>query len=65
MQEIKEQKLRDAKIAEDIRIKNENERIKEWEIKFDQEQKMKEEDLIKKYKEDKEKEGEIQNKDFN
>ena len=53
LQELKEQKLRDAKIAEEIRIKNENERIKEWELKFDQEQKKKEEELIKKFNEEK------------
>ena len=34
---------------EEERIREENRRIKEWEDKFDQEQKIKEEELIKKF----------------
>ena len=38
-----------AKIEEEERIREENRRIKEWEDKFDREQKIKEEELIKKF----------------
>ena len=38
-----------AKAEEEDRIREENKRIKEWEDKFDQEQKIKEEELIKKF----------------
>ena len=38
-----------AKAEEEDRIREENRRIKEWEDKFDQEQKIKEEALIKKF----------------
>ena len=38
-----------AKAEEEDRIREENRRIKEWEDKFDQEQKIKEEELIKKF----------------
>ena len=38
-----------AKLEEEERIREENRRIKEWEDKFDQEQKLKEEELIKKF----------------
>ena len=37
------------KTEEEERIREENRRIKEWEDKFDQEQKKKEEELIKKF----------------
>ena len=37
------------KAEEEERIREENKRIREWEDKFDQEQKMKEEELIKKF----------------
>ena len=37
------------KAEEEDRIREENRRIKEWEDKFDQEQKIKEEELIKKF----------------
>ena len=37
------------KAEEEERIKEENRRIKEWETKFDEEQKIKEEALIKKF----------------
>ena len=37
------------KEEEEIRIREENRRIKEWEQKFDHEQKVKEEELIKKF----------------
>ena len=40
------------KIEEEERIKNENYRIREWEEKFDQDQKMKEEALIQKFYKD-------------
>ena len=33
-----------------MRIKSENERIREWEIKFDEEQKKKEEEILKKFR---------------
>ena len=36
-------------MEEEERIREENRRIKEWEDKFDQEQKIKEEELIKKF----------------
>ena len=42
-----------AKIEEEERIREENRRIKEWEDKFDQEQKKKEEELIRKFYSDK------------
>ena len=38
-----------AKMEEEDRIREENRRIKEWEDKFDLEQKKKEEELIKKF----------------
>ena len=41
-----------AKEEEEERIREENKRIKEWEDKFDQEQKIKEEELIKKFYKD-------------
>ena len=37
------------KAEEEERIREENRRIKEWEDKFDQEQKKKEDELIKKF----------------
>ena len=37
------------KDEEEERIKEENRRIKEWEDKFDQEQRLREEELIKKF----------------
>ena len=37
------------KEEEEFRIKEENRRIKEWEEKFDKEQKIKEEELLKKF----------------
>ena len=51
---MKEEKIREAAIAEEKRIETENKRIKEWEIKFDEDQKKKEDELIKKF-EDREK----------
>ena len=39
-------------MEEEERIREENRRIKEWEDKFDQEQKIKEEELIKKFYKD-------------
>ena len=36
-------------MEEEERVREENRRIKEWEDKFDQEQKKKEEELIKKF----------------
>ena len=41
------------KCAEENRIKDENERIKEWERKFDEESKKEREELIKVYTDDK------------
>ncbi len=41
------------KVEEEERIREENKRIKEWEDKFDQEQKKKEEELIRKFYSDK------------
>ena len=38
-----------ARIIEEKRIKDEDERIKDWERKFDKEQVRKEEELIKKF----------------
>ena len=38
-----------AKEEEEERIREENRRIKEWEDKFDQEQKKKEDELIRKF----------------
>ena len=46
------------KIFEEKRIKEENERIKNWEIKFDAEQKKKEDELLTKFNNAKEKEDE-------
>jgi len=48
------------KTEEEERIKQENQRIKEWEDKFDQDQKQKEDDLIKKFYSNK---GNEKNKD--
>jgi hypothetical protein len=49
MQEKEEQKLKDARIHEEKRIDDENERMKVWEKNFDAEQKKKEEELLKKF----------------
>ena len=48
---IKEEKEIALKQMEEkeIRIKEENRRLKEWEDKFDQDQKIKEEELLKKF----------------
>ena len=46
---MEKQKILNAKIEEEKRIHEENERVKEWEIKFDEEQKKKEEELIRKF----------------
>ena len=45
----KRAKLLREKDEEEARIKEENRRIKEWEDKFDQEQRVREEELIKKF----------------
>ena len=52
MEEEKEIALK-LKTEEEERIRQENKRIKEWEDKFDQDQKVKEEELIKKFYSDK------------
>ena len=48
---MKEEKIREAAIAEERRIEAEDKRVREWELKFDEEQRKKEEELIKKFKE--------------
>ena len=48
LQEAKEISLRQQE-EEALRIREENQRIKEWEEKFDQEQKTREEKLIQKF----------------
>ena len=48
MKEEKETALK-QKEEEEQRIKEENRRIKEWEDKFDQEQKKREDELIRKF----------------
>lgn len=49
----KEKKALKLKAEEEERIREENRRIKEWEDKFDQEQKIKEKELIRKFYSDK------------
>ena len=60
-QDLEEQKVLEAKIAEEKRIQDENERIKEWERKFDIEQAKKEEEFIKKFGYSKNKNSELIN----
>ena len=43
--------MREARIADEKRLEAENQRIKEWEIKFDEEQRKKEEELIRRFEE--------------
>ena len=43
------ERTRLVKIAENQRIEDENRRMKEWEKKFDEEQRLKEEELIRKF----------------
>ena len=49
------------KEEEEERIKEENRRLKEWEDKFDQEQRIREEELIKKFYSDHSKPSETEN----
>ena len=48
---MEKEKLREAKIAEEKRIEEGNQRTKEREMKFDAEQKKKQQELIKKFEE--------------
>ena len=48
LKELEEKKFREAKIAEEMRIKAEDQRIKEWEKQFDENQKKKEGRVVKK-----------------
>ena len=61
MKDLEEQKVLETKIAEEKRIQDENERIKEWERKFDIEQNKKEEEFIKKFGYSKNKDSELKN----
>ena len=61
MKDLEEQKVLEAKISEEKRIQDENERIKEWERKFDIEQTKKEEEFIKKFGYSKNKNSELIN----
>ena len=49
LRNLEEQKIIEAGIIEEKRIKDEDERIKKWERKFDEDQIRKEEELIKKF----------------
>ena len=51
--------MSEKKIIEEKRIKEENERIKQWEIKFDADLKKKEEELIQKFYSNQEIEDEV------
>ena len=44
-----DEKIRLAEIAQKERIQEENRRMKEWEKKFDEEQRLKEEELVRKF----------------
>jgi hypothetical protein len=49
LENLREKKITEARLFEEKRVKDEEERIKEWERKFDKEQIAKEEELIKKF----------------
>jgi hypothetical protein len=49
LKDLDDKRIYEKKITDEKRLKEENERIKQWEIKFDAEQKRKEEELIKKF----------------
>ena len=46
---LEERKMFEKRITEEKRIKDENERIKQWEIKFDADLAIKEDELNKKF----------------
>ena len=47
--EEEDERVRLAEIAQNQRIEEENRRVKEWEKKFDEEQRLKEEELVRKF----------------
>ncbi len=47
--EEENERIRLAEDAQKERIEEENRRMKEWEIKFDEEQRLKEEELVRKF----------------
>ena len=47
--EEENERIRLAEIAQKERIEEENRRMKEWEKKFDEEQRLKEEELVRKF----------------
>ena len=47
--EEENERIRLAEIAEKNRIEDENSRMKEWEKNFDEEQRLKEEELVRKF----------------
>ena len=47
--EEENERIRLTEIAENQRIEEENRRMKEWEKKFDEEQRIKEEELVRKF----------------
>ena len=53
IKDIEEQKIIQNRIDEEKRINDENERIKEWERNFDEEQEKKEEELLEKFNNEK------------
>jgi len=61
LQELERKKIREATIAEELRIKAENIRIKEWEKNFDENQKLEEEKLLKKFTDDETKKDTVNN----
>ena len=69
LKDLEEQKIFQKRIAEEKRIKEENERIKQWEKKFDENLAKKEDELIKKFysnqvKEDEVKKDELKKEDY-
>ena len=59
LKNLEEQKIFEKRIAEEKRTNEENERIKQWEKKFDSDLAKKEEELIKKFYSDQIKEVEV------
>ena len=65
LKDLEDQKLLEKRTIEKNRIKEENERIKEWEIKFDADQKRKEEELIAKFAENNRKNANAKENELN
>jgi hypothetical protein len=65
LKDLEERRIIEARIIKENRIKEENERIKEWEIKFDADQKRKEEELIAKFAENNRKNANAKENELN